>query len=118
MRARPAAVGTRECVPVLRIVKRVVQTRDGTAGVAKPGVLCDVAYALAVDIDFPCVLEAGEITRSVEDGVRRGAGLRRDAACGSVCHRKILRVPWPAVVRDPGLESEAFFVQVIDGMTR
>src|ERR1700739_648892 len=58
-----------------------------------------VADPLTVDVDFPRILEAGQIPCALENWVCCRTSLRRDAACRGVCHRKILRAPWPAMSR-------------------
>ena len=44
----------------------VVQARDGAAGIAEGGMGGDVLNALAVDVHFALVAQAGEVTRTIE----------------------------------------------------
>src|SRR4029077_3917386 len=80
-----AGVGRRgEQVLALGIVQRVIEARDRARGVAEGGVRCDIVDALAVDVDFAPVAQAGEVFRAGERPPARADGvLGLDAAHGT-----------------------------------
>jgi hypothetical protein len=59
----------RQRVALLRVVQRIVETRDGTAGVAESAMLGDIRDPFAINVDFAAILKAREILRTIQQQI-------------------------------------------------